>query len=193
MLNDALFYESYEIIEGEKFMSPSVPLNHSGIIFRLGMLIGNYVIANKCGYVFPDDVDVHLPDGNLFKPDLVVVKKENEGILNWHGAIYGVPDMVVEVLSRSTRKKDLTIKKDIYESNGVKEYWIIDPWVKAVDVYILRDGKFELDGEYFKYDADELKELTDEEKADVKPEIKVSIFEDCMVTVADIFSWGYDD
>ena len=193
MLNDALFYESYEIIEGEKFMSPSVPLNHSGIIFRLGMLIGNYVIANKCGYVFPDDVDVHLPDGNLFKPDLVVVKKENEGILNWHGAIYGVPDMVVEVLSRSTRKKDLTIKKDIYESNGVKEYWVIDPWVKAVDVYILRDGKFELDGEYFKYDADELKELTDEEKADVKPEIKVSIFEDCMVTVADIFSWGYDD
>ena len=193
MLNDALFYESYEVIEGEKFMSPSAPLNHSGIIFRLGMLIGNYVIAKKCGYVFPDDVDVHLPDGSLFKPDLVVVKKENEGILNWHGAIYGVPDMVVEVLSRSTRKKDLTIKKDIYESNGVKEYWVIDPWVKAVDVYILRDGKFELDGEYFKYTADEWKELTDEEKAEVKPEIKVSIFEDCMVTVADIFSWGYDD
>ena len=193
MLNDALFYESYEVIEGEKFMSPSAPLNHSGIIFRLGMLIGNYVIAKKCGYVFPDDVDVHLPDGSLFKPDLVVVKKENEGILNWHGAIYGVPDMVVEVLSRSTRKKDLTIKKDIYESNGVKEYWVIDPWVKAVDVYILRDGKFELDGEYFKYAADEWKELTDEEKAEVKPEIKVSIFEDCMVTVADIFSWGYDD
>ena len=193
MLNDALFYESYEVIEGEKFMSPSAPLNHSGIIFRLGMLIGNYVIAKKCGYVFPDDVDVHLPDGSLFKPDLVVVKKENEGILNWHGAIYGVPDMVVEVLSRSTRKKDLTIKKDIYESNGVKEYWVIDPWVKAVDVYILRDGKFELDGEYFKYTADEWKELTDEEKAEVKPEIKVSIFEDCMVTVADIFSWGYED
>ena len=193
MLNDALFYESYEVIEGEKFMSPSAPLNHSGIIFRLGMLIGNYVIAKKCGYVFPDDVDVHLPDGSLFKPDLVVVKKENEGILNWRGAIYGVPDMVVEVLSRSTRKKDLTIKKDIYESNGVKEYWVIDPWVKAVDVYILRDGKFELDGEYFKYTADEWKELTDEEKAEVKPEIKVSIFEDCMVTVADIFSWGYDD
>ena len=193
MLNDALFYESYEVIDGEKFMSPSAPLNHSGIIFRLGMLIGNYVIAKKCGYVFPDDVDVHLPDGSLFKPDLVVVKKENEGILNWHGAIYGVPDMVVEVLSRSTRKKDLTIKKDIYESNGVKEYWVIDPWVKAVDVYILRDGKFELDGEYFKYTADEWKELTEEEKAEVKPEIKVSIFEDCMVTVADIFSWGYDD
>ena len=193
MLNDALFYESYEIIEGEKIMSAAAPLNHSGILFRLGMIIGNYVIAKKCGYVFPDDVDVHFPDGNLFKPDLVVVKQENAGILNWHGAIYGVPDMVVEVLSKSTRRKDSTIKKDIYESNGVKEYWIIDPWAKAVDVYILREGKFEHDGEYLKYSADEWKELSDEEKAAVKTEIKVGIFEDCIVKVADIFSWGYEE
>ena len=193
MLNDALFYESYEIIEGEKFMSAAAPLNHSGILFRLGMIIGNYVIAKKCGYVFPDDVDVHFPDGNLFKPDLVVVKQENAGILNWHGSIYGVPDMAVEVLSKSTRKKDSTIKKDIYESNGVKEYWIIDPWAKAVDVYILREGKFEHDGEYLKYSADEWKELSDEEKAAVKLEIKVGIFEDCIVKVADIFSWGYEE
>ncbi len=193
MLNDALFYESYEIIDGEKIMSAAAPLNHSGILFRLGMIIGNYVIAKKCGYVFPDDVDVHFPDGNLFKPDLVVVKQENAGILNWHGSIYGVPDMVVEVLSKSTRRKDLTIKKDIYESNGVKEYWIIDPWAKAVDVYILREGKFEHDGEYLKYSADEWKELSDEEKAAVKLEIKVGIFEDCIVKVADIFSWGYEE
>ncbi|MBQ9486231.1 MAG: Uma2 family endonuclease [Selenomonadaceae bacterium] len=193
MLNDALFYESYEIIEGEKIMSAAAPLNHSSILFRLGMIIGNYVIAKKCGYVFPDDVDVHFPDGNLFKPDLVVVKQENAGILNWHGSIYGVPDMVVEVLSKSTRRKDLTIKKDIYESNGVKEYWIIDPWAKAVDVYILREGKFEHDGEYLKYSADEWKELSDEEKAAVKSEIKVGIFEDCVVKVADIFSWGYEE
>ena len=193
MLNDALFYESYEVIEGEKFMAPSAGAYHNRTLFRLGIIIGQYTIAHKCGYVFTDSLDVHLPDGNLFKPDLIVVKSENKEIINWRGAIYGVPDMVVEVLSRSTRKKDLTIKKDIYESNGVKEYWVIDPWVKAVDVYILRDGKFELDGEYFKYTADEWKELTEEEKAEVKPEIKVSIFEDCMVTVADIFSWGYDD
>ena len=157
MLNDALFYESYEIIGGEKFMSPSAPLEHSGILFRLALAIGNYVVANKCGYVFPDDVDVHLPDGNLFKPDLVVVTDDSKGILNWHGSIYGVPDMVVEVLSKSTRKKDLTIKKDVYEANGVKEYWIIDPRAKNVDVYLLRDGKFVLDESYFKYTAEEWK------------------------------------
>ena len=192
MLNDALFYESYEIIGGEKFMSPFAPLEHSGILFRLALAIGNYVVANKCGYVFPDDVDVHLPDGNLFKPDLVVVTDDSKGILNWHGSIYGVPDMVVEVLSKSTRKKDLTIKKDIYESNGVKEYWIIDPVARNVDVYLLRDGKFYLDESYFKYTAEEWEHADDEEKAAYKPEIKVSVFNDLYVKVDDIFSWGYD-
>ncbi|MBQ9486230.1 MAG: Uma2 family endonuclease [Selenomonadaceae bacterium] len=193
MLNDALFYESYEIIEGEKIMSPSPDAFHNRTLFRLGIIIGQYTIENNCGYVFTDNLDVHLPDGNLFRPDLVVVKSDNEKIIHWDGTIYGVPDMVVEVLSRATRRKDLTIKKDIYESNGVKEYWIIDPWAKAVDVYILREGKFELEGEYFKYSATAWRELSDEEKAAVKSEIKVGIFEDCVVKVADIFSWGYEE
>ena len=107
------------------------------------------------------------------------------------GGLYGVPDMVAEVLSRSTRRKDLTIKKDIYEANGVKEYWIIDPRARAVDVYILRDGKFELDESYFKYTAEEFNELDEEEKVAYKPEIKVSVFDDLFVKVEDIFSWGY--
>ena len=192
MLNEAL-NRDYEIIEGVKFMSPAANLFHNRTLFRLGMILGQYTIEKKCGYVFTDSIDVYLPDGNLFKPDLTVVKSDNTSILNWKGAIRGVPDMVVEVLSKSTKKKDLTVKKNIYEKNGVKEYWIIDPFMKVVDVYILRDGKFEFDDEYFKYDADELDTLTDEEKAEEKPDIKVSIFDDLFVKVDDIFSWGYDD
>ena len=191
-MNDALFYESYEIIGGEKIIAPSAGAYHNNVMGGLYTLISFYVRNNKIGYVFTDSLDVHLPDGNLFKPDLIVVKKENAAIINWQRGIYGVPDMVVEVLSRSTRHNDLTVKKDIYEANGVKEYWIIDPYMKAVDVYILRNGKFELDGEYFKYNADEWSPL-DEEKIVVKPEIKVSIFDDLIIKVDDIFSWGYDD
>ena len=192
LLNESVAYKSYEIIGGEKFMAPMPKLNHSGIIMRLAARIFNYVDTNKCGYVFTDNVDVHFPDGNLFNPDLVIVTEQNKKIMNWKGAIHGVPDMVVEVLSKSTRRKDLTIKKDIYESNGVKEYWIIDPSMKVVDVYILRDGKFEFDDEYFKYSEDELETLTDEEKAAEKTEIKVGIFDDLIINVEDIFSWGYD-
>lgn len=192
MLNDALFYESYEIIGGEKFMSAMAAINHSGIIMRLGARIFAYVDEKKCGYVFTDDVDVYLADGHLLRPDLTVVTAENAGIINWKGSMYGAPDMVVEVLSKSTRKNDITIKKDVYEANGVKEYWIINPWDKTVDVYLLRDGKFYLDESYAKYSEDEWNLLNDSEKAAVKFEIKVSIFEDLFIKVADIFGWIVD-
>ena len=192
MINDALLYESYEIIEGEKFMAPSAGAYHNKVMGGLYTIIGMYLHNNKLGYIFTDSLDVHLPDGNLFKPDLIVIKKENAAIINWQSGIRGVPDMVVEVLSRSTRKKDLTIKKDIYESNGVKEYWIIDPSSKTVDVYILRDGKFIFDESYFKCSPDELELMNDEEKAALKSEIKVSIFDDLYIKVDDIFGWIMD-
>ena len=159
---------------------------------RLSARIFDYVDAKKCGYVFTDNVDVHFPDGNLFRPDLSVITMENSGIINWKGAIYGVPDMVVEVLSKSTRKNDLTIKKDVYESNGVKEYWIVNLWDKTVDVYILHNGKYELDESYSKYSSDEWALLDDKEKAAVKSEIKVSIFDDLFIKVDDIFGWIMD-
>ena len=63
--------------------------------------------------------------------------------------------------------------------------------MKTVDVYLLRDGKFELDESYFKYTAEEFNDLDDEEKAAYKPEFKVSVFDDLFVKVDDIFSLGY--
>lgn len=191
LINDREFYQHYEIIGGEKFMAPAAPLNHSAILMRLGMAIGNYVVKNRCGFVFSDDTDVHLPDGNLFKPDLVVITSENFGIMSKQNAIYGVPDMVVEVFSRSTRNRDLNVKKNSYEACGVKEFWTIDPWAKVVDVYILRDGKFIFSGEYQKLEDYEWDSLTEEEKAEIKTEIKLSIFEDCVVHVDDIFGWCF--
>ena len=191
MLNEAL-KRDYEIIGGGKFMAPAPILGHSNIIAEILTSIKNYCRVNNCGRVFADNTDVHLPDGNLFRPDIVVVTKENSEIMNWKGAIYGVPDMVVEVLSPSTRVRDLTVKKDVYEKNGVKEYWIVDPYMRSVDVYILRDGKFELNESYVKYGEYDWENLSDEEKAAYKSEIKVSIFEDLYVKIDDIFSWGYD-
>ena len=190
MLNEALDLD-YEIIGGEKFRAPMAAPTHSAIIMCLSARIFDYVVMKKNAYVFTDNIDVHLPDGNLFRPDLVVVTNENAKIVDWKKGIYGVPDMVVEVLSPSTRQKDLTIKKDIYESNGVREYWIIDPYIKAVDVYLLQDGKYKLAESYVKYSDFDFENLTDEEKAAVKNEVKVLIFDDLFVNLDDIFSWGY--
>lgn len=191
MLNDALFYNLFETIEGENFMAPAAPLYHSDFILELATSINFYLRRNKNGYVFTDDVDVHLPDGNFFKPDLVVVKKENASILKQGKAIYGAPDMVVEVLSKATKKRDVTVKKDAYEASGVKEYWIVDPKYKSIDVYILRDGKFVFDNEYTLYDEDDVEwiHMSDEEKAAVKSEITLSIFPDLTIKLSEIFVW----
>jgi len=191
VFNERLFYPTYEIIGGEKILAPSASLTHSGILFRLGIVIGNYIIENDYGYVFLDDTDVHFSDGSIYKPDLVVVKKENENILQWKKGIFGAPDMVVEVLSPSTKIRDFTIKKDTYEKFGVKEYWIIDPFIKSVSVYLLRDGKFELDNEYIYYDEEYFAELTDAEKAAAKFEISPSIFPELKIKLSFIFGWVY--
>lgn len=192
MLNAALkhYYDDYEIIEGEKVMSPAVNLSHNKIITRIYSAIENYCVENKIeAHIFTDSIDVHLPDGNYFKPDLTVVTKENAKILDWQGDINGVPDMVVEVLSKSTKKKDLTIKKSIYERNGVKVYWIVDTWSKSVSIYLLREGKYFLDDEYIYFTEKEFNRLEDYEKADVKFEVPVHLFEGFKISLAYIFKW----
>ena len=191
IFNERLLYPSYEIIGGEKIMAPAPNLTHSNIIGRLYLFIGNYLMANKSGYVYSDNVDVHFSDGTLFKPDLCVVLKSNEKILAGQQNIFGAPDMVVEVLSKSTKKRDVTIKKDTYEAQGVREYWIVDPWAKIVDVYLLRDGKYFFDDEYILFDEEEFEQLDDAEKAEVKHEVPVKILDGLKIPLEFVFSWGY--
>ena len=190
ILNDAEFYDRYEIIGGEKFMSPSANLDDSGIIMRLGMIIGTHLSNDKSGYVF-FNARVHFSDENSFIPDVSVVLKSNEKILAGRKAIYGAPDMVVEVLSYSTHKKDLGVKKDTYEAQGVREYWIVDPWAKSVTVYLLRDGKYFLDDRYILLEGSDFEALTDEEQAEFKTEVPVAILDGFTVPLKFIFDWGY--
>ena len=185
MYDDSLAYDSYEIIEGEKIMSPSPAKSHMYIIINFCIKFGSYLRGKKTARMFNDNMDVHLPDGNLIMPDVSVVCDKNA--FKRGSTVYGVPDFVVEILSISSRRRDTTTKKDIYESNGVKEYWIVNPWEKKVLVHYLREGKLELDEIYNFYPEDELNDLNDEEKASIKTEIKLSIFEDFNISVKDIF------
>ena len=191
IINERLLYPSYEIIGGEKFMAAAANSIHNVLGGRLYMFIGTYLDAKDLGYCFTDSEDVHFPDGTLLKPDFSIVLKDRKDIIDWRGDIYGAPDMVVEVLSKSTWRRDLTIKKDTYEANGVREYWIIDPYMKLISVYLLRDGKFEFDDEYILYDAAEFEKLTDAEKAAVKDEIPVKILDGLKIPLKRIFKWGY--
>ncbi|MBQ7453705.1 MAG: Uma2 family endonuclease [Selenomonadaceae bacterium] len=181
----------YEIIRGEKILFPSANLIHGSIAGRVGASIVRYLDADDSGYVF-GNVGVKFDDENIFIPDVVVVLKPNEKIIDWKKIIDGSPDMVVEVLSKSTRRNDLTVKKDTYEANGVREYWIVDPWAKSVTVYLLRDGKYFLDDDYVLFDEDELESLIDEQKAEVKHEVPVKILGELKIPLKYIVKWGYN-
>ena len=190
ILNDESFRHYYELINGKKFRLPLITFEQSQIKVRIMIELGNYLMNNKRGYFF-SNVEVYFDEKNIFVPDLVIVLKENKQILAQGDIVRGAPDMVVEVLSYSTRNRDLTIKKDTYEAQGVREYWIVDPWAKSVSVYLLRDGKYFLDDRYILLDEKDLETLDDEEKAEVKNEVPVAILEGLKVPLEFIFSWGY--
>ncbi len=189
-LNAPDLYKFCEIIGGKNFRLPSMTPAQSQMQWRIITAFMNYFMEHKNGYVF-GNVDVYFDDENIFVPGAVVVLKEHEQILAQRDMVRGAPDMVVEVLSYSTRKKDLGIKKDTYEAQGVREYWIIDPWAKIVDVYLLRDGKYFLSGEYMLPDEKDLEFMTDAERAEVKSEVPVSIVDGLTIPLEFVFSWGY--
>lgn len=180
--------DAYEVIEGVKYMAAAAAvLNHGTIVNNLFRVFSTYVYERGSGGVFGENTDVYLPDGNLFRPDLSVVC--DLSIANRYGNINGAPDLCVEVISRSSRKNDRGKKKDIYARNGVKEYWLVDQTNKSIEVYYLIDGKYDLDEVYDWYSTEEWDALTDEEKAAAKFEIKVSLFDDLLVDVREVFRW----
>ena len=208
----------YEIIDGESFLFPSDTICENLTTGKLLIPLHDYVSKNKLGFIFMHLV-FKLPDGNTVIPNLIFIGSYKEKLLEtnpddtFQGVpdmvveifsrstmkrdmtikkdIYGVPDMVVEILSRSTKKRDITIKKDTYERNGVREYWIIDPWIKSVAVYLLRDGKYFLDDEYILFGENEFEKLNDAEKADVKHEVPVAVLDGLKIPLKYIFKWGY--
>ena len=180
--------DNYEVINGEKFLWHSENLGHNLIRGNLIMLFGAHIKINRSGFIV-SQLYTYLPDGNLVFPDIIFIDKAQEKLVinNPDDGFHGVPDMVAEIFSRSTMKRDIGIKKDVYERNGVREYWMIDPWSESIRVYLLRDGKYFLDEIYHNYPEDELKELTDEERAEIKFEIPVAVLDGFKVKIKNIF------
>jgi Uma2 family endonuclease len=89
----------------------------------------------KLGDLLPGPCDVILSDENIVQPDILFVSNERLGIIG-EANISGAPDLVIEILSPSTRNKDLEIKRKIYAGFGVREYWIVDPVAETVDVLV---------------------------------------------------------
>jgi Uma2 family endonuclease len=160
----------YEIIGGKKYMPPSPVLYHHDIIYNLQYFFKN-ILRGKNFKVFGENVDVILDAENTVQPDLKIVgdfSKIADG-----KNIKGAPDFIVEVLSPGSVAHDLITKKDLYQKNGVKEYWIVDIGNKNVHVYLLFFEET-ADTEIFHYfTPDEIKDIEKDFDDRLKEQVKI--------------------
>lgn len=185
-MENTIFQEepSYEIINGKTIMmSPRPTLNHIRVSRNIDRLFGRYLNGKRCE-AFPDGVELHLDDNNVVIPDAMIVC--NKDIIKGRG-IYGAPDLIVEVLSPSTAKRDRGYKKQLYEKHGIKEYWIVDVLGKSIEVHLLKNGKFELDNVYTLYPEKEWEEMTEEERNEAILSFHVSLYPDFIIDIREIF------
>ena len=133
----------YEIIDGNLLMAPSPDLWHQDWLGSLYMVVRTFVTRKKLGRVFIAPFDVILDAENTVQPDLIFVSNANSTIVQKRG-IFGVPDMLVELISASSVRRDRYDKKNLYARFGVREYWIGDPANKSLEVLTFQQGNYEL-------------------------------------------------
>ncbi|MCB0522800.1 MAG: Uma2 family endonuclease [Saprospiraceae bacterium] len=134
----------YELINGQIVKKAAPTPLHQEISQNLNNLMDNFVRKHQLGKVFTAPIDVFLDDYNHLMPDILFIKTENLKIVDYREGILGVPDLVVEIISRSSILIDREDKKRVYESAGVEEYWLIDPNYRSIEVYKNKNGRFEV-------------------------------------------------
>ncbi len=133
----------YELINGRLYEMPAPGFEHQEVLNTLNVLLYLFVRDKGMGKVLPAPFDVVLSDTVVVQPDILFISNENlKNIKN--GRLFGSPDLVVEIVSPSSYKRDRYEKFVLYEKCGVKEYWIVLPGEKVIEVWCLKDGKYVL-------------------------------------------------
>jgi len=172
-----------ELINGVSYISPGPCVNHHDVAFNIGVFFRSK-LKGSTYRVFIDSLSLHLSEENIFVPDVMVVC--DTSIIKVNG-IYGAPDLVAEVLSPSSNKRDRVDKKKAYEKFGVKEYWIVDIKNKSVEVYVLERGRLLAHNVHTIIPQYELDSMSDEDRAAIAYKFTASIFEGFMIDIRDIF------
>jgi Uma2 family endonuclease len=160
-----------EIIDGEIYMMAPPFRNHQELLTKLLVEIANFLKGKPCK-VYPAPFGVRLfpkkdnTDDTFLEPDIVVVCDSSK--LDKRGC-NGAPDLVIEILSPSTTRKDRIVKFNKYQQAGVREYWLVDGDEKNITVYTLEDKRFVAS----LYEAEET--------------VKVSVLPGCEIDLKDIF------
>jgi Uma2 family endonuclease len=133
----------YELFQGALAVTPSPLFRHQELVTRLLYALETACRAAGSGRVLPGPIDVILTPRTVFVPDLVFVSKERAALCSRRG-IEGAPDLVVEILSPGTSKRDRGPKRTLYGEHGVTEYWIVDGDAERLERHLLKDGTLQL-------------------------------------------------
>ena len=124
----------HELIDGEHFVSPSPATAHQEISKRLFLALNTFVERHRLGEVLYAPFDIKLSAYTVLVPDLVYFTETRFAEIVNEKHATAAPDLVVEILSPGTRHRDLGRKRAVYDRDGAREYWIVDPEARSITV-----------------------------------------------------------
>lgn len=150
-----------ELIQGVVYMSPSPSDAHQDAVLIIATDLRHRIDSGRIKIV---PLDLHLDEGHVVQPDIFWAGRTGGACQfgddgRWHGA----PDLIVEVLSPATAARDRGAKFRLYESHGVRQYWLVDPIARYLEVYTLREGQLQRVDAYTTgdtFEADDLQPAT---------------------------------
>ena len=131
-----------EVLGGEVIVNPAPRRDHQEVAANLDWILQRFLRSSGSGRVYTHPVDVYLGRHDIVQPDLVVRGSDRLGIYRPEGIVDEPPDIVVEILSPSTRAIDLVRKMALYARSGVPEYWVADPERRILDINKLRGDDY---------------------------------------------------
>jgi len=142
----------YELLNGHIVMEPPAGWRHGSVGAVLVELLCRHVRGQRLGVILDASAGIDLPSGDTVEPDVTYVSHEQlsaESLTPETCFLRAVPSLVIEILSPSTARRDRGEKKAIYERNGVREYWIVDPEHREVAVFHLNGHRYD-SGTFFR-------------------------------------------
>jgi Uma2 family endonuclease len=132
----------HELIDGEHYVTPSPSTRHQRISGNLHWLMRSYLEEHPVGEVLYAPYDIVFSNFDVVEPDLLYLSYERGKTVITEKHARGAPELVIEIASKGTRKRDETIKRRLYERSGVDEYWVLDPEIDSVRVYRRGDAGY---------------------------------------------------